>query len=317
MEAQYLKIRQILDGIKAEDLEEVIETDEAESTEEVTETESDESEEPKKFSVGSMVAMQDEKIGLVESVDEDTQTYTIRIYDGSGNDLEATDELVSMPFDSDLSFYGIEGQPKSMILAKFKSIEVKMDDEEKVGIIEGFASTYGNVDLGGDVVEKGAYTQTLKHKGGKVPLLLDHDYRTSAIAGIGYLEDSPEGLKLRGEMPLDVPEIANAYRKIKFLADRGMKMGLSIGYETIKSIQGDNGVRRLKELSLHEVSITPFPMNTEATIMSAKAKKFREYAETNVRQAQQDAPKGNPIDEGALALLDELTKTIHSMTLKK
>jgi HK97 family phage prohead protease len=317
MEAQYLKIKQILDGIKAEDLEEVVETEETEVTEDVTETESDESDEPKKFSVGSMVEMPEGKIGLIETVEEDTQTYTIRIYDGSGNDLEATDQLVSIPFDSELSFYGIEEQPKSQIIAKFKSIEVKMDEDEKVGIIEGFASTYGNVDLGGDVVEKGAYTQTLKHKGGKVPLLLDHDYRTSAIAGIGYLEDSPEGLKLRGEMPLDVPEVANAYRKIKFLADRGMKMGLSIGYETIKSIQGDNGVRRLKELSLHEVSITPFPMNTEAVIMSAKAKKFREYAETNVRQAQQDAPEGNPIGEGALALLDELTKTIHSMTLKK
>jgi hypothetical protein len=99
MEAQYLKIKQILDGIKAEDLEEV-ETEETEVTEEVTETESDESNEPKKFSVGSMVEMPEGKIGLIETVEEDTQTYTIRIYDGSGNDLEATDELVSMPFDS-------------------------------------------------------------------------------------------------------------------------------------------------------------------------------------------------------------------------
>jgi len=57
MEAQYLKIKQILDGIKAEDLEEVVETEETEVTEEVTETESDESDEPKKFSVGSMVVL--------------------------------------------------------------------------------------------------------------------------------------------------------------------------------------------------------------------------------------------------------------------
>ena len=119
MEAQYLKIKQILDGIKAEDLEEVVETEETEVTEEVTETESDESEEPKKFSVGSMVEMPEGKIGLIETVEEDTQTYTIRIYDGSGNDLEATDQLVSIPFDSELSFYGIEEQPKSQIIAKF------------------------------------------------------------------------------------------------------------------------------------------------------------------------------------------------------
>jgi HK97 family phage prohead protease len=310
MEAQYRKINELLDGLKAEELE----AEEVQETEGVVaETEESETE---KFSEGNMI-VHDGRIGLIESVDEQTQTYAIRIYVGEGNDIEATDEIVSVPFGSELSFYGIEEQPKSRILAKFKSIEVKMDEEQNIGVIEGFASTYGNVDLGGDIVEKGAYTQTLKHKGGKVPLLLDHDYRTSALAGIGYLEDSDAGLKLRGEMPLDVPEVANAYRKIKFLADRGMKMGLSIGYETIKSITGDNGVRRLKELSLHEVSITPFPMNTEALIMSAKAKKFREYAENTVRNAQQDAPKGNPIDEGALALLDELTQTIHSLTLKK
>jgi HK97 family phage prohead protease len=310
MEAQYRKINELLDGLKAEELE----AEEVQETKGVVaETEESETE---KFSEGNMI-VHDGRIGLIESVDEQTQTYAIRIYVGEGNDIEATDEIVSVPFGSELSFYGIEEQPKSRILAKFKSIEVKMDEEQNIGVIEGFASTYGNVDLGGDIVEKGAYTQTLKHKGGKVPLLLDHDYRTSALAGIGYLEDSDAGLKLRGEMPLDVPEVANAYRKIKFLADRGMKMGLSIGYETIKSITGDNGVRRLKELSLHEVSITPFPMNTEALIMSAKAKKFREYAENTVRNAQQDAPKGNPIDEGALALLDELTQTIHSLTLKK
>jgi HK97 family phage prohead protease len=312
MEAQYLKIKQILDGIKAEDLvEEVVE--------EVTEVVVADNE-PTKFSEGSMVVLPSgdgTQIGLIEAVDEDTETYTIRIYTGKGNDLEATDTLVSVAFGADISFYGIEEQPKSMIIAKFKSIEINMDEDEKIGIIEGYASTYGNVDLGGDIVEKGAYTQTLKHKGGKVPLLLDHDYRTSSLAGIGYLEDAEGGLKLRGEMPLDVPEVANAYRKIKFLADRGMKMGLSIGYETIKSIQGDNGVRRLKELSLHEVSITPFPMNTEATIMSAKARKFRDFAETNVLQAQEDALKNNPLVEGATALLEELTLTLNNLAIKQ
>lgn len=199
-----------------------------------------------------------------------------------------------------------KGEEKSRILASFKSIEMKeMDD--KIGIIEGYASTYGNVDLGGDVVEKGAYTQTLKHKNNMVPLLLDHNYTTSAIAGVGYLEDAEDGLKLRGEMPLDVPEVASAYRKIKFMMERGMKMGLSIGYDTIKSMPGDGGVRRLKELALHEVSITPFPMNTEAVIMGAKAKKFRAYAEKTVQTAQTDAPEGSLADEGASALLEELT----------
>jgi phage head maturation protease len=114
-------------------------------------------------------------------------------------------------------------------------------------------------------------------------------------------------------MPLDVPEVASAYRKIKFMLDRGAKIGLSIGYNTIKAMKGDNGTMRLKELALHEVSITPFPMNTEAQIMSAKAQKLRKQAEKIVPQAHTDAPEGNQVDEGAKALLDELTTLLKTI----
>jgi HK97 family phage prohead protease len=154
-----------------------------------------------------------------------------------------------------------------------KASEEVNDEDQKVGVIEGYASTYGNTDLGGDVVEKGAFKQTLKHKGGIVPLLLDHGYKTQDVAGLAILEDDEKGLYMKAEMPLDIPEIQNAYRKIKFMIDRGGKMGLSIGYDTVKAMPGDDGVRKLKELALHEVSITPFPMNTEAQIMAAKARK--------------------------------------------
>lgn len=218
------------------------------------------------------------------------------------------DKSMSQPEGKEIE---IDGGDKSRILASFKNLD--MSEQDNVGIIEGYASTYGNVDLGGDVVEKGAYTQTLRHRKGMVPLLLDHNYTTSAVAGIGYLEDAEEGLKLRGEMPLDIPEVASAYRKIKFMMDRGMKMGLSIGYDTIKAMAGENGTRRLKELALHEVSITPFPMNTEALIMSAKANKFRKYVENNLQTAENDAPEGSHADEGASALLEDLTTTLNNL----
>jgi HK97 family phage prohead protease len=104
-------------------------------------------------------------------------------------------------------------------------------------------------------------------------LLLDHGYKTTDIAGIAFLEDDEKGLYLKAEMPLDIPEVANAYKKTKFMIERGGKMGLSIGYDTVKALPGEDGTRRLKELALHEVSITPFPMNTEAQIMAAKARK--------------------------------------------
>ena len=167
--------------------------------------------------------------------------------------------------------------PKSRIIAKMKAVKMDMEVSEdgKVGVIEGFASTYGNTDLGGDIVEKGAFKQTLLHKQGIVPLLLDHGYNTRDVAGVAMLEDQDKGLYMKAEMPLDDPEINAAYKKIKFMIDRGAKMGLSIGYDTIKSMPGEDGTRLLKEVALHEVSVTPFPMNTEAQIMAAKSRKSK------------------------------------------
>ena len=183
--------------------------------------------------------------------------------------------------------------PKSRIVAKMKSVKMDMEVSEdgKVGIIEGFASTYGNTDLGGDIVEKGAFKQTLLHKQGIVPLLLDHGYNTRDVAGVAMLEDQDKGLYMKAEMPLEDPEVNAAYKKIKFMLDRGAKMGLSIGYDTIKSMPGEDGTRLLKEVALHEVSITPFPMNTEAQIMAAKSRKSKSKIKQALWQKTITRPK--------------------------
>jgi hypothetical protein len=183
------------------------------------------------------------------------------------------------------------------ILAKIK--EAKMDIMENesgtIGIIEGLASTYGNTDLGGDIVRKGAFTQTLNHKSGKVLLLFDHGYKTKDIAGVAYLTDSEKGLMLKGEMPLVDPEVKSQYEKLKFVLDRGVPMGLSIGYNTKAKNMLADGRRELLELSLEEVSITPFPMNTEAQITAAKSRRLI-FATKSLLWSQLDAPIGNPQD---------------------
>ena len=258
-------------------------------------------EEAKSYDLGDMVQfMMDDELctGVVENIDEEADVYTVRKYAVAGEEYEPTDKIYNlsgeelMPMtEEDIEDGELEGEasmdepkemneeedmPKGRIMAKMREVKmevVETEEEGKIGMIEGYASTYGNTDLGGDVVEKGAFTQTLKHKNNTVPLLLDHGYKTSDIAGIAYLNDDEKGLYLKAEMPLDIPEVANAYKKTKFMIERGGKMGLSIGYDTVKAMPGEDGTRRLKELSLHEVSITPFPMNTEAQIMAAKARK--------------------------------------------
>jgi HK97 family phage prohead protease len=133
------------------------------------------------------------------------------------------------------------------------------------GTFEGILSPYGNVDLGGDVVEPGAYTKTLKDRGNTVPLLWQH--RSDMPIGELALEDRADGLYCKGKLLMALPEAQRAYLLLK---SRIIK-GLSIGFETIKDEIKD-GIRRLKEIKLYEGSIVTFPMNEAAMVNSIKAK---------------------------------------------
>ena len=161
------------------------------------------------------------------------------------------------------------------ILCELKEMDVEVDESKNVAVITGIASSYGQVDLGGDTVAKGAYKQTLYHKGGKVKLFNDHKWKMSDLVGLAYLEDGEEGLMMKAEMPLEVPEASNTYKMIKFMLDREEKVGLSIGYNTVKADYNDDGTRVLKELSLQEISVTPFPMDTHANILEARIKRIQ------------------------------------------
>ncbi len=147
-------------------------------------------------------------------------------------------------------------------MKKQVQFEIKSIGED--GTFVGLASTYGNTDLGGDVVLPGAFTKTLAEKRGQVPLLMAHNQ--SAPIGLATLTDSPQGLMVRGELVLDADGAKSAYALLK----KGVIRGLSIGYDTVKSVMA-GGVRQLSELKLWEISLTPFPMNEMATVSSVKS----------------------------------------------
>jgi HK97 family phage prohead protease len=160
--------------------------------------------------------------------------------------------------------------PKAEILTF--PFEIKSVSEE--GVIEGYASTFGNIDLGGDVVDKGAFRKTLRDtKGGKVPVLADHSWNAQIGWGIDGKEDDT-GLFVRAK--LDVKNNQKAREKYS-LAQMALELkvaaGISIGYRTIKAEPDTTNpmIRRLKELRLVEYSLVTFPMNTEAAVTNAKS----------------------------------------------
>lgn len=143
---------------------------------------------------------------------------------------------------------------------KTRDFRFELKEVTDEGTFEGLASVYGNVDTGNDVVEKGAFARTLNAHP-EIPILWRHDQPI----GKGSIEDSDKGLVVKGRLTLAVTQAREALALMK----DGVVGGLSIGFRSIKD-EVLNGVRRLKEVRLYEVSIVPFPMNELATITAVK-----------------------------------------------
>lgn len=130
------------------------------------------------------------------------------------------------------------------------------------GTFEGLASTYGNIDLVGDIVEKGAFVRTLAQGGDERPLLWQH----RDPIGLVKLQDSDEGLIARGKLSLGIQQAKDA---LVLLRDRVVR-AMSIGFTTVKD-RVDGNVRRLQEVKLWEVSLTAVPANQQAVITTVKS----------------------------------------------
>jgi uncharacterized protein len=145
-----------------------------------------------------------------------------------------------------------------------KSFKLELKSLTAEGTFTGMASVFGNVDLGGDVVEQGAFSRTLAHKGGEVPILWQHD--TKQPIGIGKARETKAGLEISGELVLQSAKAMETYHLLR----KGVLKGLSIGFDVIRDTVS-NGVRHLHELKLYEVSVVTFPMNEMATVSNVKS----------------------------------------------
>ncbi len=154
---------------------------------------------------------------------------------------------------------------------RHKTINVPFQIKElsESGEFSGTASPYGVRDLGNDIVDPGAFTKTIAERGNKVRLLDGHETRI----GVALVKDTPLSLEMSGQINIDKQAGRDAYSDLKFYRDKGLPMGLSIGYETVKSDPSNltsDGARHLKEVRLWEISITEFPMNLAAQVTNVK-----------------------------------------------
>ena len=138
--------------------------------------------------------------------------------------------------------------------------EIKANGE---GGFEGYGSVFGNVDLGGDVVLKGAFAESLKER--TPAMLWSHD--PSQVAGV-YTKafEDDNGLVVRGEFA-----DTDLGRTTRTLVKMGAVSGLSIGFSTKDYEYTKDGERLIKQADLFEVSLVAMPMNESARINMVKS----------------------------------------------
>lgn len=188
---------------------------------------------------------------------------------------------------------------------KRASFEFKVDAGDGKGRFSGYGAVFGNVDSYGDVIEKGAFKDTLREweaKGKWPPMLLQHGggmFGGTASDGIPVgayteMEENSKGLKFEGFIdPLDTDEGKKIYAGLK----NGGLDGMSIGFRTKKFRQGTKAGeprRFLEAVDLMELSIVTFPANDKARVGNVKSEFDPRELEAALRDAglsQRDAVK--------------------------
>jgi HK97 family phage prohead protease len=175
---------------------------------------------------------------------------------------------------------------------------VKQENGEEYYKIEGYVSTYGNIDKGCDRVEKGAFNEDLADNGNERPILWQHD-RTQPI-GIGYFRSDEKGLYAEILLPKADSFVAErVYPQLKI----GSVKKFSIGYE-LKDyhITEENGdmVFNLSRIALREASPVTFPMNEECDITAVKAEIVEAIVKETPKAEPETEQKPNNIEEKAV-----------------
>lgn len=135
------------------------------------------------------------------------------------------------------------------------------------GSFSGYASLFGKVDLGRDVVERGAFADSIEKRGAAgIRMLFQHD-PGQPIGAWKEIREDARGLFVRGKLATGV---ARAREVLELMRD-GALDGLSIGFRTVQAVnEARTGIRHIRKADLWEISVVTFPMLPEARVEKVK-----------------------------------------------
>lgn len=163
--------------------------------------------------------------------------------------------------------------------------------DEVEGTIEGIAAVYGNWDRANERIEDGACAKSIRERGHKIPMGLDHLHGFGLTVGLQELTrqelpaairseypDATGGLGCKGQVVLSDENIRRL-GQIRQKADAGQPVGMSITYRVLRDSPGQTPTgakgRHLHELALHEwgPQLSLRPVNPAAMVLEAKGAK--------------------------------------------
>ena len=195
----------------------------------------------------------------------------------------------------------------------YKTFAIKADND--AGTISGYFSTYDRTpDSYGDVVAKGAFTDTIKAReesGHPFPLCWNHDLN-QIIGKVDSIEDTEKGPLMTASF-FNTP-LAQEKREI---VKSGVVYQFSFAFDVREAgpVELEDGTKanELRKLDLFEVSIVPIPANQNAVMTDVKADAPAEKAEepevkAGRRNSKKDADalkQAISLIQGVLGVLEE------------
>jgi len=175
------------------------------------------------------------------------------------------------------------------------------DIDEKMGIVKGYGSYFGNKDSDGDVIAKGAYQKTIKENGDRVRYLWQHKM-DKPIGKIKEMYEDDKGLMFVAEIPKTT--LGNDALEL-------MKAGIvtenSVGILPIQKQMKDD-YREITEVKLYEISAVTLAANDQAKILDVKGKVDIENEFKRFDALAKLIRKGNISDDMGYAIESELLK---------
>jgi len=149
-----------------------------------------------------------------------------------------------------------------------KFAPVKVQEVHLDGSFFGYASLFGLVDQGNDVVARGAFSSSLKNrKASDIRMLFQHDPHEPIGCWKKVIEDE-KGLYVEGKITLGVRRSEEVLELIR----TGALDGLSIGFKTKRArVNPSTKIRTILAADLWEISVVTFPLLEEARIETVKS----------------------------------------------